>query len=112
MASTRINKVDRLIQKELGDIFQRKSRDTFHGALLTVTQVRVTADLSEAKVYVSIYPTDKRKEIIAGIELNNKSLKHELAQRIKLQLRKIPELKFFSDDSLDYVEKIDNLLKQ
>jgi len=112
MASTRLMKIERLVQKDLSDIFQQKSRDIFQGKLITVTSVRITSDLSEAKVFLSIFPNDKAKEIIKEIEINNKIIRNELAQRVKLQLRKIPELKYYFDDSLEYTIKIDQLLKQ
>jgi len=112
MASTRLMKIERLIQKDLSDIFQRKSRDIFQGKLISVTSVRITSDLSEAKVFVSIFPNEKAKDVLKEIETNNKIIRNELAQRVKLQLRKIPDLKFYLDDSLEYTIRIDQLLKQ
>lgn len=111
MTSTRQNKVARLIQKDLSDIFLKKSKDLFQGKLISVTSVRVTPDLAEAKIYLSIFPSDKAPEIIGEVEAVNKAIRHELAQKTKSQLRIIPDLKFFIDDSLDFAEKIDNLLK-
>jgi len=109
MDKTRLNKIDRLIQKELGDMFQ-KSVNSMNGTLVSVTSVNVSADLSVAKVYLSIFPTDRHKEVMELIKNSNKSLRFELAQRIRFQLRKVPEMVFYLDDSLDYLENIDRLL--
>ena len=81
------------------------------GILISVSKVKVTVDLSIAKVYLSIFPNDKGKELIAGIKSNASLIKHELAQRTKHQLRRMPELAFFIDDSLEYMDQIDKSLK-
>ena len=106
-----MNKIDRLLQKELGDIFQKQTQ-AMHGVLVSVTTVRVSPDLSVAKAYLSIFPSDKADELIKAIRANTKSIRYDLGQRVRLQLRKIPDLTFFIDDSLDYIENIDKLLKQ
>lgn len=111
MESIRLNKIGRLLQKELGDIFQKQTQAT-HGTLVSVSAVRVSPDLSVAKVYLSIFPSDKGEEMMKGIKANVKSIRFELGQRVRLQLRKIPELSFFIDDSLDYIENIDKLLSK
>lgn len=111
MENTRLNKIDRLLQKELGDIFQKQTQ-AMHGVLVSVTAVRVSSDLSVAKAYLSIFPSDKADELIKAIRANTKSIRYDLGQRVRLQLRKIPDLTFFIDDSLDYIENIDKLLKQ
>lgn len=111
MENTRLNKIDRLLQKELGDIFQKQTQ-AMHGVLVSVTAVRVSPDLSVAKAYLSIFPSDKVDELIKAIRANTKSIRYDLGQRVRLQLRKIPDLTFFIDDSLDYIENIDKLLKQ
>ncbi len=111
METTRLNKIDRLLQKELGDIFQKQTQ-AMRGVLVSVTTVRVSADLSVAKIYLSIFPSAKTEELINAIRANTKSIRYDLGQRVRLQLRKIPELSFFIDDSLDYIENIDKLLKQ
>lgn len=111
MDSTRQNKISRLIQKELADYFQKESRNSFSGKIISVTVVRVTPDLLEAKVYLSIFPADNSTEILQKIELMNKEIRHNLAKRVAKQLRKVPELRFFIDDSLEYAQKIDDLLK-
>ena len=111
MPTTRQNKVSRLIQRELGTQFQRESRDLYGGAIITVTVVRVTADLGLARVYLSLYPNDKKQEILNEVKFNAKHIRYELGQKIRHQLKKIPELEFYIDDSLDYIEHIEELLK-
>ncbi len=109
METTRQNKIARLLQKELSDIFLGETRKT-HGILISVSAVRISPDLSIAKVYLSIFPSEKAQEILGSIQNNAKQVRYDLAQRVRMQLRKIPELSFFIDDSLDYIEKIDALL--
>ncbi|HIU55091.1 MAG TPA: 30S ribosome-binding factor RbfA [Candidatus Gallibacteroides avistercoris] len=109
METTRQNKIARLLQKELSDIFLGETRKT-HGILISVSAVRISPDLSIAKVYLSIFPSEKAQEILSSIQNNAKQVRYDLAQRVRMQLRKIPELSFFIDDSLDYIEKIDALL--
>jgi ribosome-binding factor A len=111
MESTRLSKIERLLQKELGDIFQRQAQG-LHGVLISVSVVRVSPDLSVARAYLSIFPSEKGKELIENIRANTKAIRFDLGQRIRQQVRKIPELSFFIDDSLDYIENIDNLLKK
>lgn len=110
MESIRLSKIERLLQKELGDIFQKQTQG-MPGVLVSVSVVRISPDLSVARVYLSIFPSDKSAELLEAIRANVKSIRFDLGQRIRLQVRKIPELSFFIDDSLDYIEKIDNLLK-
>ena len=109
METTRQNKIARLLQKELSDIFLGETRKT-HGILISVSAVRISPDLSIANVYLSIFPSEKAQEILSSIQNNAKQVRYDLAQRVRMQLRKIPELSFFIDDSLDYIEKIDALL--
>lgn len=109
MEGTRLNKVGRLLQKELGDIFQKQTQG-LRGTLVSVSAVRVSPDLGVAKVYLSIFPSDKAAELLASIESNSKAIRYDLGQRVRTQLRKIPELSFFRDDSLDYIDNIDKLL--
>lgn len=111
MESTRLHKIERLLQKELGDIFQKQTQKT-HGMLVSVSVVRVSPDLSVAKAYLSIFPSGKSQELLEAIRANTKAIRYDLGQRIRLQVRKIPELVFFIDDSLDYIENIDNLLRK
>jgi ribosome-binding factor A len=110
--STRQSKVARLIQKELGDYFQREAGFLSPGKLITVTVVRITSDLSLAKVYLSIFPNIDQDKIIQKIIQTTKTIRLELGRKIRNQVRIIPELIFQIDDSMEYFEKIDNLLKK
>ena len=110
METTRQSKIGRLLQKELSEIFRRQTT-LMHGTLISVSTVRVSPDLSIAKVYLSIFPSDKAEELLENIRANAKTIRHEVAQIVRFQLRKMPELTFYIDDSLDYIEKIDSLLK-
>ena len=111
METTRQAKIARLLQKELSEIFRQQTSKT-HGVLVSVSNVRVTPDLSIARAYLSVFPSDKGEEILGNINNASKSIRYELAQRVRYQLRKTPELSFYLDDSLDYIEHIDNLLKK
>jgi len=111
MEGTRLSKIERLLQKELSELF-RKQTAMMHGILVTVSRVRVSPDLGVAKVYLSIFPSEKGEEQIRSIEKNKKTLRYDLGQIVRTQLRRIPELVFYLDDSLDYVENIDKLLKK
>lgn len=111
MESTRLNKIGRLLQKELSDIFLKQTK-AMPGVLVSVSVVRVSPDLGVARAYLSIFPSDKAQELLEAIRANTKAIRFDLGQRVHLQLRKIPELTFFIDDSLDYIENIDNLLKK
>lgn len=111
MEKTRLQKVGRLIQKELGDLFLVQAKQ-MHGVIISVTAVNVSPDLGIAKAYLSIFPSEKADEIMHAVKENTKTIRYDLGQRVKLQLRKIPELVFFLDDSIDYLENIDNLLKK
>ncbi len=110
MDSTRQNKIARLIQKELGDIFLKMTKET-RGVLVSVSIVRVSPDLGIAKAYLSVFPSEKGNEIVETLNQNSKNIRFELGNRVRHQLRIIPELRFYIDDSLDYIEHIDNLLK-
>ncbi len=111
METTRQQKISRLIQKELSDIFQRQTQGT-HGVLVSVSAVRISPDLSIARGYLSIFPSEKAQEILQNINANARQVRYELGTRVRHQLRIIPELKFFLDDSLDYLDHIDSLLKR
>jgi ribosome-binding factor A len=111
MDDTRLQKIERLIQKDLGEIFLRQTKQ-MPGVLVSVTGVRISSDLSVAKSYLSIFPPGKGKEILDNINLHKKNIRYELGLRIGKQVRRIPELAFFRDDSIDYLENIDNLLNQ
>lgn len=110
METTRQNKISRLLQKELSDIFLLQAK-AMNGILVSVSVVRISPDMSIARVYLSIFPSDKSEELVNNINNNTKSIRFELGNRVRHQLRIIPQLKFFVDDSLDYIEKIDSLLK-
>jgi len=111
METTRQNKISRLIQKELSLIFQSQTR-RLPGVLVSVSTVRISPDLSVARVYLSIFPSERSEEICKNVNDNMKSIRYELGTKVGKQLRIIPELKFFVDDSLDYIENIDRLLKK
>lgn len=111
MDSTRQLKIGRLIQKDLGELIQRQGLAAYDGAMVTVTAVRVSPDLGFAKVYVSVFPSNKAKDVKVKLDEKAKDLRFELGQRVRHQLRIVPEIAFYIDDSLDYVERIDNLLK-
>ena len=111
METTRQAKIARLLQKELSEIFRLQTAK-MHGVLVSVSAVRVSPDLSVAKVYLSVFPSEKSKEILDSITASAKTVRYELAQKVRFQLRKTPELAFYLDDSLDYIENIDNLLKE
>lgn len=111
MDTTRQLKINRLLQKELSEHFLHQTRST-QGLLVSVSNVSVSPDLSTAKVYLSIFPSDQGTAIIQTIQQNSKSIRHDLASRLRFQLRRMPELTFFLDDSLDYAENINNLLNK
>jgi len=110
MEGTRLSKIERLLQKELGELFRKQTAMT-RGTLISVSTVHVSPDLSMAKVYLSIFPSEKGKELLDTIEKNKRTIRYDLGQIVRTQLRRIPELVFYLDDSLDYVENIDKLLK-
>lgn len=111
MQETRQNKIARLLQKELSLIFQGQTR-MMHGVMVSVTRVRVSPDLSICTAYLSIFPSDKGEDILRNVTASEKTIRYELGTRIRNQVRIIPELRFFIDDSLDYIEHIDELLKK
>lgn len=111
MQETRQNRIARLLQKELAEIFQAQTR-AMHGVLVSVIRVRISPDLSICTAYLSIFPSDNAQQMLDNIRRNEKSVRYELGQRVRNQLRIIPELRFFIDDSLDYLEHIDQLLKK
>ena len=111
METTRQNKISRLIQKELSEIFLLQTK-SMNGVLVSVSAVRISPDMSIARVYLSVFPSERSQEIVKNINDNMKSIRYELGTRVRHQLRIIPELIFFVDDSLDYAERIDELLKK
>ena len=111
MDSIRQNKVARLIQRGLSEMFQQECKEYTEGAMLSVTAVRVSPDLSYAKIYVSIFPSERVEAVMKSLEEKNKSIRFILGKKVGKQMRIVPELRFFVDDSLDYIDKIDELLK-
>lgn len=111
METNRQKKIGALLQNDLVDILQGEIRKNgITNLVISVSKVNVTSDLSIAKVFLSVFPTDKAGEILNAIKTNTPLIKHDLSQRVKNQLRKVPNLIFYIDDSLDYIEKIDNAL--
>ena len=111
METTRQHKIARLIQKELSEIFLLQTK-AMQGVLVSVSAVRISPDMSYARAYISVFPSERSAEIVKNINENVKAMRFELGKRVRFQLRIIPELKFFVDDSLDYVDHIDELLKK
>lgn len=111
MESTRQKKVSRLIQKEMADIFLRKGNELAHGAMISVTKVRISPDLSFARIFVSIFPSNRQEEVVKVIQDHTSRIRFEMGQKVRQQLRIVPEIAFFVDDSLDYIDNIDKLLK-
>lgn len=110
--SQRQKKIGSVLQRDLVDVLQgAATQGGMHGIIISVAKVKVTVDLSVAKVYLSIFPNNKGKELLEGIQSNAPLIKHELAQRTKHQLRRMPRLDFFIDDSLEYIDKIEQSLK-
>lgn len=110
METTRQNRISRLLQKELSEIFLLQTK-AMQGVIVSVSTVRISPDMSIARAYLSVFPSERSEEIVKNINDNARTLRYELGTRVRHQLRIIPELKFFVDDSLDYIDKIDNLLK-
>ena len=112
MESNRQKKIASVLQTDLVDVLQRAAtQGGMYGVIISVSKVNVTVDLSIAKVYLSIFPNSKGKELIEGVRSNAPLIKHEIAQRTKNQLRRMPELEFFIDDSLEYIDQIEKSLK-
>ncbi len=109
--SPRQHKVSRLIQKDMAEMLQLFAKNWLPGVLLSVTSVRVSPDFALAKVFVSVFPSDKSDAVLEMLNKKNKEIRYQLGQRVKNQLRKIPEIAIFIDDSLDYMEQIDKKLK-
>ncbi len=113
METKRQKRIAKIIQMDLAEILQGEvRRGGIKNLIITVSKVSVTPDLNMAKVYVSIFPSNKADDLIKALQSNAKLIKHEVAQRVKHQLRKMPDLFFYKDDSLDYIEKIDEALKE
>ena len=111
MDSIRQQKIARLLQKEIGDIFTKNEVKIAHGVMISVTRVRVTTDLSIAKVYLSLFPSNNKKELMEKIQAQTSEIRYLLGKVVGKQLRHTPDLHFYLDDSFDYAETIDQLLK-
>lgn len=111
MESNRLNKVNQLLQQDLAEIFRQHSAKIGRNLLITVTEVRTTTDLSIAKVYLSIFPTDNTEKVVNYVDENHNKLRGELGHRIGKQMRIVPALQFYVDDTLDRVDEIERALK-
>lgn len=111
METSRQAKISRLLQKELSEIFRIQTAKT-HGVIVSVSAVRVSPDLSIARAYLSVFPSEKGPDMITSINNSARTIRYELAQKVRFQLRKTPELQFYLDDSLDYIDNIDRLLEK
>jgi ribosome-binding factor A len=112
METTRQNKISRLIQKDMADILQKEGKDLFNGVLISVTKVRISPDLSVAKVYLSIFPSEKGAEMLIELKKHLSKIRGLLGLKVGKQLRIVPQIDFHLDDSLDYIDNIDRLLKE
>jgi ribosome-binding factor A len=111
MESTRQKKVSRLIQKEMADIFLKRGNEIAHGKLVSITKVRVSPDLSFAKIYISVFPATNQEDVLKTVQDYGPKIRYDLGQKVRSQLRIVPEIAFHIDDSLDYIDNIDRLLK-
>jgi len=111
METNRQKKIAGVLQKDLADVLQHAAQGGMKGVIISVTKVQVTSDLSQAKVYLSVFPQLNRELILKGVQENTSTIRYEMAKRTRNQLRRMPELSFYIDDSLDYIEDIDNALK-
>ena len=111
METTRQQKIARMLQKELGEIFLLYARK-LQGTLITVTGVRVSPDLGVVHVHLSVFPSEKANSVLEQVKTDSKALRFDLGKRVRHQLRIVPELFYHVDDSLDYIENIERLLKQ
>ncbi len=110
--STRQLKVSKELQRDIAEIIRSKGMAMFDGALVSVSGVKISPDLSVAKIYVSIFPSGKAEKVMGILEDNSKAIRGELGNKVAKQLRIVPEITFYRDDSLDYVEHIEELLKK
>ena len=109
--SNRQKKIASVLQEDIVDILQKEAQSALKGVLISVTKVYVTSGLGEAKIYISVFPSKHRDKLVTAIKKNTSVIRYELARRTKSQLRRMPVLHFYADDSLDYIEGIDNALK-
>jgi len=112
MSSLRIQRLTKQMHKDLSDIFLGVNRNYFQGKMISVSEVRLSPDLSIAKVYLSIFPSEGAEEVLAGVDNLRNQIRLEFGNKIRHQVRKVPELRFYNDISFDEIEKIDKLLKE
>lgn len=110
--SIRQEKFAKQVQRDLAAIFQEKGREWFGSQLVSISEVKVTPDLSYVKVYLSMFTAADRASVMEAVELHARDIRHELARRIRNEVRKVPELTFFADTSLDYAAKMDRIFEQ
>lgn len=110
--TTRQQKAGRQIQKDIGDILLKEARHLTQGAIVSVTRVKMSPDLSFAKIYLSVFPFDKGGQVMQGLKENGSMVRYELGKKIRNQFRIVPELAFVTDDSLEYIDRIEKLLKE
>lgn len=108
----RQEKFSKQIQRDLGEIFQLHRHEWLAGEFVTISAVKVTPDLSYVRVYLSLFNVSKREQVMESVELNAREIRKELARRLKNQVRKIPEIAYFEDDTLDYVSKMDKIFEE
>ncbi len=110
METTRQQKISRLIQKVSAEFFRLESPDLFNGAMITVTKVYVTKDMAIARIYLSLFATTDKEQLLLSVRQHTREIRRHVGNVLRNQLRVIPELEFFEDDSLDYIDNIDRLL--
>jgi ribosome-binding factor A len=108
----RQEKFAKQVQRDMGEIFQQHRQEWLSGEFVTVSGVKVSPDLGLAKIYLSLYNTSKRQQVMENVELFGREIRMELARRLKNQVRKVPEIAFYEDDSLDYVSKMDKIFEE
>ncbi len=111
METKRQEKISKLLQQDLSEIIQMEMRHLTRGAMVTVTKVHVTPDLSLAKAFLSLFATNDKETLLKSLISHSSEIRGKLGKRVRYQLRVVPELQFYLDDSLDYIDNIDNLLK-
>jgi ribosome-binding factor A len=111
MENTRQNKIAKLLEHDLANIFQHIAQDEYKGTLISITKINVTSDLGIARINFSVFPTNKSQEVLDYFNENSPTIRGELGNKIKNQLRRVPELTYYLDDTLDYIDNIDKLLK-
>jgi len=112
METMRQHKISRLLQKDLGEIFQFEMKNVFGSAMITITKINVTKDLSIARVYLSVFGVEDKRTVLESVQQHSNDIRYKLGTRVRQQLRKVPLLEFFEDDSLDYIENLETLLDE